>query len=206
MNHTRHLRRSPAAPRAVVSTLLLVAFLAGCGDTSSESASEASTNDTTAPTSTAATSTSSGTSPSSATSTSSAPSTESPAADSLPEGRNYVLVTAVDLSARTLTVDLAELYTGDEAIAEATKDGTLDESCECVPNDVYTRNNNPKLRTVSVDPSASITVLASLNATDQVPGDLNDLANAVSTYSGPTPFFIDVKNGIVTSCEQIFFP
>ena len=186
MNHTRHQRRSPAAPRAVVSTLLLVAFLAGCGDTSSESASEASTNDTTAPTSTAATSTSS--------------------ADSLPEGRNYVLVTAVDLSARTLTVDLAEYYTGDEAIAEATKDGTLDESCECVPNDVYTRNNNPKLRAVSVDPSASITVLASLNATDQVPGDLNDLANAVSTYSGPTPFFIDVKNGIVTSCEQIFFP
>ncbi len=199
MNHTRHLRRSPAAPRAVVSTLLLVAFLAGCGDTSSESASDASTNDTTAPTSTAATSTSSATSPSSATSTSSA-------ADSLPEGRNYVLVTAVDLSARTLTVDLAEFYTGDEAIAEATKDGTLDESCECVPNDVYTRNNNPKLRAVSVDPSASITVLASLNATDQVPGDLNDLANAVSTYSGPTPFFIDVKNGIVTSCEQIFFP
>lgn len=192
MNHTRHLRRSPAAPRAVVSTLLLVAFLAGCGDTSSESASEASTNDTTAPTSTAATSTSTATSTSSA--------------DSLPEGRSYVLVTAVDLSARTLTVDLAEYYTGDEAIAEATKDGTLDESCECVPNDVYTRNNNPKLRTVSVDPSASITVLASLNATDQVPGDLNDLANAVSTYSGPTPFFIDVKNGIVTSCEQIFFP
>ena len=192
MNHTRHLRRSPAAPRAVVSTLLLVAFLAGCGDTSSESASDASTNDTTAPTSTAATSTSTATSTSSA--------------DSLPEGRNYVLVTAVDLSARTLTVDLAELYTGDEAIAEATKDGTLDESCECVPNDVYTRNNNPKLRAVSVDPSASITVLASLNATDQVPGDLNDLANAVSTYSGPTPFFIDVKNGIVTSCEQIFFP
>ncbi|HBX76581.1 MAG TPA: hypothetical protein DEG43_02950 [Acidimicrobiaceae bacterium] len=192
MNHTRHQRRSPPAPRAVVSTLLLVAFLAGCGDTSSESASEASTNDTTAPTSTAATSTSTATSTSSA--------------DSLPEGRNYVLVTAVDLSARTLTVDLAEYYTGDEAIAEATKDGTLDESCECVPNDVYTRNNNPKLRTVSVDPSASITVLASLNATDQVPGDLNDLANAVSTYSGPTPFFIDVKNGIVTSCEQIFFP
>ena len=192
MNHTRHLRRSPAAPRAVVSTLLLVAFLAGCGDTSSESASDASTNDTTAPTSTAATSTSTATSTSSA--------------DSLPEGRNYVLVTAVDLSARTLTVDLAEFYTGDEAIAEATKDGTLDESCECVPNDVYTRNNNPKLRAVSVDPSASITVLASLNATDQVPGDLNDLANAVSTYSGPTPFFIDVKNGIVTSCEQIFFP
>lgn len=192
MNHTRHQRRSPAAPRAVVSTLLLVAFLAGCGDTSSESASEASTNDTTAPTSTAATSTSTATSTSSA--------------DSLPEGRNYVLVTAVDLSARTLTVDLAEFYTGDEAIAEATKDGTLDESCECVPNDVYTRNNNPKLRVVSVDPTASITVLASLNATDQVPGDLNDLANAVSTYSGPTPFFIDVKNGIVTSCEQIFFP
>lgn len=192
MNHTRHQRRSPAAPRAVVSTLLLVAFLAGCGDTSSESASEASTNDTTAPTSTAATSTSTATSTSSA--------------DSLPEGRNYVLVTAVDLSAQTLTVDLAEYYTGDEAIAEATKDGTLDESCECVPNDVYTRNNNPKLRVVSVDPTASITVLASLNATDQVPGDLNDLANAVSTYSGPTPFFIDVKNGIVTSCEQIFFP
>lgn len=137
----------------IVGSVLAPLVLLGCGSDDS-----ASTSTTAASTSTTSTEASTTTVAQSGATSTTVP--ESGAAgDALPAGRNVVFVRAVDLVGRTVTVDLAEFLTGDAAIAKAKAAGDLDESCNCVPNDYYISNVNPKLRTVAVPVSAAISVL-----------------------------------------------
>jgi hypothetical protein len=84
--------------------------------------------------------------------------TRSPYPTDLTDGRYYVRIISVDDSGDPMTVefDLAYLYTGAEARAQASASGTAP-----IPGrfgDVYYVNDNPKLRTLALDPGAKVTL------------------------------------------------
>ena len=94
-----------------------------------------------------------------------------------------------------------------QAIAKAKAAGDLDESCNCVPNDYYISNVNPKLRTVAVPVSAAISVLDPPGSPEPVSSDLAGLQQYVADYGdSPPPFWISVVSGTVTSIEPQFLP
>lgn len=74
----------------------------------------------------------------------------------LADGRYPVLVEAVDPTSgsESVTVDVIQFYTGDAANQASAEDGGE----VPVPNDVYTRNESKKLRTLPVVPGISATV------------------------------------------------
>lgn len=189
----------------IVGSVLAPLVLLGCGSDDSASTS------TTAASNAASTSTTSTEASTTTVAQSGATSTTVPesgaAGDALPAGRNVVFVRAVDLVGRTVTVDLAEFLTGDAAIAKAKAAGDLDESCNCVPNDYYISNVNPKLRTVAVPVSAAISVLDPPGSPEPVSSDLAGLQQYVADYGdSPPPFWISVVSGTVTSIEPQYLP
>ena len=74
----------------------------------------------------------------------------------LADGRYPVLVEAVDPTSgsESVTVDVIQFYTGDAANQASAEDGGE----VPVPNDVYTRNESKKLRTLDVVPGISASV------------------------------------------------
>jgi hypothetical protein len=125
------------------------------------------------------------------------------------DGRHFVFVKkgrAGDPD--TLTFDLAIFLTGkaaDQAAAEAGDEVP-------VPNDVYIINDNPKLRTVPVAPTAKILllkwseccdVLVSV-AFDQFAGYLTDPTD--DFHGKLSPYWIRVKGGEIVKIEEQFLP
>ena len=64
----------------------------------------------------------------------------------LADGRHPVLVKTIDPGRATVTFDLIQYFHGDQATIEAAKDHQESPP----PNDSYSRNVNPKLRTLPV--------------------------------------------------------
>ncbi len=122
----------------------------------------------------------------------------------LVDGRHPVLLKTVDPSRRTITFDLIQLYLGDEAAREAAKDHRESPP----PNDIYSRNVNPRLRTLPVRADATVTVnvlAAELtgSATKDVPVSLARLATLTRAHPGSGPFWITVRHSqVVTIAEQ----
>ncbi len=171
----RPCRRRPRAATitgvaaAVIFAIALVGA-AGCGSDKETSTTTVSTSETVAST----TSTSGG-SPGSVTSTIPSPPTHpgttssssttttealSSAETLLPNGNvramGYVDEVWESGGVRYLSIDYAEMLTGDAAVAAAIEAGDLAPG-EDLPNDYYIRNVNPQLREFTVSPSASIT-------------------------------------------------
>ena len=71
----------------------------------------------------------------------------------LVDGRHPVLVKTVDPGRATVTFDLIQYFHGDQATIEAAKDHQESPP----PNDSYSHNVNPKLRTLQVATLAIIT-------------------------------------------------
>jgi hypothetical protein len=130
--------------RIVLGAVLALGLLAaGCTDDGSTVASGTQTPSPVEPTS------SGPTSAASETPTESEPPIPPPAIE---EGRHFVFVRRTN--GTSLTFDLAEFYSGEEANEIAGERG--DEVP--VPNDVYIVNDNPKLRTVAVATDATVKV------------------------------------------------
>src|SRR5215218_4953137 len=64
----------------------------------------------------------------------------------LADGRHPVLLKAIDPGRGTVTFDLIQFFQGDQATIEAAKDHQESPP----PNDSYSRNVNPRLRTLPV--------------------------------------------------------
>jgi hypothetical protein len=71
----------------------------------------------------------------------------------LADGRHPVLLKTIDPGRGTVTFDLIQYFHGDQATIEAAKDHQESPP----PNDSYSSNLNPKLRTLAVRASATIT-------------------------------------------------
>ncbi len=117
--------------------------------------------------------------------------------EKLPDGTYFVFITEISLKNKTLTIDLAELYTGQKAKEAAAADG------EQIETDFYIRNKNTKLRTVGIVDNASIKVLG--DGSDLVAGDLAKLSTHVDTKS-ELPASITVTKGAITSVDEQYFP
>ncbi len=123
----------------------------------------------------------------------------------LADGRHPVYLKKVDPNRRTITFDLIQWFTGDDATREAAKDHQESPP----PNDYYIRNVNPKLRTLPVRSSATITVntLAAEqtgSATKDVPVTMAELAKLLPADS--SPFWITVRDDQVVAIAQQYIP
>jgi hypothetical protein len=141
--------------------------------------------------------------------------TPSPPAESpvLGDGRHFGFIRSVDLSSQTPTLvfDLAYFLTGDEANQAAAEHGEETP----VPNDYYIVNDNPRLRTLALDPDVRIELVDWANCCDSLfVGDLQPFADSFeeSSYpSGPykgrfSPYWLTVENGVVVRIEEQYLP
>ncbi len=129
-----------------------------------------------------------------------APPDTEPASDALEDGENFGYITELTVAGDTATgqFDLAQLLTGEEAIAAAEEDGAE------APNDYYIRNLNPRLRPIELGPDVSFNVILDGDGCcDPVGTTLEEFAANV----GPdVPVLLTVVDGVITGADEVFFP
>ena len=220
----QRIRPVSIAAIALVAGVLLVA---GCGgdDTAdgadpTTTAAAKPTSTTSAPTTTSSTTTTvadggAGSSTTAAVGvTTTAGGSDAASADAVPDGTSFGYVTAINIGGSTVTIDIAELLTGDAAVTAAIEDGALEPGETSIDNDYYVRNKNPKLRTVTVGPTAPVNVLSSPGSPDLESGSLQKLAEALTAVpagdpaeGGPRlPVQIVARGGLISRIDEVFFP
>jgi hypothetical protein len=142
--------------------------------------------------------------PASATATASA----SAGSDLLPSGRHLVYLRRLrgdDASGWRLRFDLALWFTGHAAIKAAIEDGVIKPG-DVIPNDVYIRNDNPKLRTMTIDSAARV-LLLDPNTSQTSRTSLETLANSIREgEDGESPYWLRVRDGVIVKVEEQFLP
>ncbi len=220
----QRIRPVSIAAIALVSGVLLVA---GCGgdDTAdgadpTTTAAAKPTSTTSAPTTTSSISTTVADGGAGSTTTAAvgvtttAGGSDAASADAVPDGTSFGYVTAINIGGSTVTIDIAELLTGDAAVTAAIEDGALEPGETSIDNDYYVRNKNPKLRTVTVGPTAPVNVLSSPGSPDLESGNLQKLAEALTAVpvgdpaeGGPRlPVQIVARGGLISRIDEVFFP
>lgn len=192
--------RRPAAALLVA----LAVLAAGCGEdettsggpTTSESPTTSATREPTA----------------SQTETPEPSETESPTPTAqLEDGRHFGSIRSIDVEAQTMRFDLAYFLTGEEANEAAAEHG--DEVP--VPNDYYIVNDNPRLRTLDVDPDVEVWVIDWADCCDVVEGEVQPFVDAFETRHHPwdamyqgreAPYWITVEDGAVVKIEVQYLP
>jgi hypothetical protein len=135
-------------------------------------------------------------------------------------GTNFGYVKAVDSEKTppTLTVDYAQLLTGEAADKAAQEDGVIGPG-EHIENDYYIRNQNRRLRTFGIASTASVKLLprqpdGGIDSTETVP---RDIPFFLAIYSDDKPpgyegdvtqiaYNVTLKGGVVTAIDEVFFP
>jgi hypothetical protein len=118
----------------------------------------------------------------------------------LADGRHPVLLKGIDADRRRVTFDLIQFYQGEAATIEAAKDHQESPP----PNDHYSRNVNPRLRTLPVRADAAITANQVAGSNQNVPVTLAKLATLTRT---PSPvFWITVRNDQVVRIGEQWMP
>ncbi len=139
------------------------------------------------------------------------PSEEPSPSPALEDGRHFGYIRSVDVDAMTLRFDLAYFLTGEEANQAAAEHG--DEVP--VPNDYYIVNDNPRLRTLPVDPGAEVWVIDWSRCCDLVRGELGPFLDAFATRHHPwdalyqgrrAPYWLTVRDGAVVRIEVQYLP
>ena len=220
----QRIRPVSIAAIALVSGVLLVG---GCGgdDTAdgadpTTTAAAKPTSTTSAPTTTSSTTTTVADGGAGSTTTAAvgvtttAGGSDAASADAVPDGTSFGYVTAINIGGSTVTIDIAELLTGDAAVTAAIEDGALEPGETSIDNDYYVRNKNPKLRTVTVGPTAPVNVLSSPGSPDLESGNLQKLAEALTAVpvgdpaeGGPRlPVQIVARGGLISRIDEVFFP
>ena len=127
--------------------------------------------------------------------------------------KQFTFITKIIESGATpvIVADYAQMLSGDAAAAAATAHG--DESPP--PNDYYIVNDNKLLRKLKVQPGIKVTVVTNADGTSDPTGHTVSFADWAANYSAPTadneslrtaPYWITVKNGVVTKIEQQYLP
>jgi hypothetical protein len=126
----------------------------------------------------------------------------------LVDGRHPVLLKSVDLGRRTITFDLIQMYWGEEAVREATKDHV--EAGQA--NDYYVRNVNPRLRTLPVLADAAITVnMLAVERTGSITKDVSVSLAELPVLMRAQPyasrlFYITVRHDQVVKMAEQYIP
>ena len=118
----------------------------------------------------------------------------------LADGRHPVLLKTIDPGRGTVTFDLIQYFHGDQATIEAAKDHQESPP----PNDSYSRNLNPKLRTLAVRANATITANQLAGSNQDIPVSLARLASL--TRAGSGMFWITVRGDQVVRIGEQWSP
>jgi hypothetical protein len=122
----------------------------------------------------------------------------------LADGKHPVIVKQVNVGGRTVTFDLIQWFEGDAATKAAAEDGQESPP----PNDYYTRNVNPRLRTLPVTSGARTTLTRQTagqgggNAAGPVPADLATVAASGVGHI----FWATVRGGQIQALEEQYVP
>jgi len=126
--------------------------------------------------------------------------------------KQFSFVTKVtEGSTNKITADYAQMLTGKAAAKAATAHG--DESPP--PNDYYIVNDNKMLRKLSVKGGIKVTVTSNADGTADPSGHTVSFAKWASYYSAPdegndtirtAPYWLTIKNGVVTAISQQYLP
>jgi hypothetical protein len=127
---------------------------------------------------------------------------------SLGNGRHAAFITAIDLDAGTVTVDVIQFLYGEAATRAAAEAGTESPP----PNDYIIRNENTRLRTLSVRQGAPVTLSNLLGpetgfGSKDYPSTLEKLASFRDEPNFThTPFWLDLQDGVVTAIQEQYVP
>jgi len=114
-------------------------------------------------------------------------------------GTQYAILVSSKLSTRRITYDLIEWYDGNEAVKACAEDGVKPaENDYCTG--YYSRNNNKKLRTLTVYPDAPIHVGPALEARPV------DLKTFLAEVSNGNVISFDVDANRIMKLDQVFLP
>lgn len=172
------------------SALVLCAALAGCSTNAGPSAITEPTSSSPAATATPS------------------PATVALGTD-LADGQHHARVTAYDPDGPTVTVDVVQFFVGQAAIDAAVEDGY---DAGDVANDHYTRNENKRLRTLTVDAEVRIVVnTLSGDRTGDAAEDTvvtsADLAGYVAAGAAQHALFeLTLEGGVVVALEEQYLP
>jgi hypothetical protein len=123
----------------------------------------------------------------------------------LPDGRHPARVLRVDASRRTVVVDVVQWFTGDAAVKAAAEDHAPEPE-----NGYYIRNQNPRLRTLTVAPGAVITVnVLSAEETGSSTKDLRITLAKLARYDKNLRyalFWLTLRQGSVTRLAEQYLP
>jgi hypothetical protein len=131
----------------------------------------------------------------------------------LEDGRHPAFLTGLDVSGRTVTFDLIQFLTGDEAVAAYLEDTGEPGG---PPNDYHIRNVNPRLRTLPISDAVTVTVvrLGEPTGAGSVPWTLAELPAHLAETS-PTedlgrlswnPYWLTVADGEVVAIDEQYLP
>lgn len=199
----------------VVALTVAMSLLTGCSDDGTEAADPASPTtpaeaDPTSPTTPAEVET--------PVATETRAETEAPAETETPDepaeledGRHPAYIAATDIKASTITVDVIQFLTGEDAVAAHAEDHP--DEPEGPASEYYIRNVNPRLRTLPVASDVAVTVLwldsdiETENITfDELPAYFTTNPGPESKYEWLLPFWLTVRDGQVTAIEEQYLP
>ncbi len=130
----------------------------------------------------------------------------------LADGRHPVFLHDVDLAGRTLTVDVIQFLTGQDAVVAYQADHPDDP--DGPPNDYYIVNVNPRLRTlpVAAEVEVSLVLLHLGEGVELKPRSwatlLDDLAGGAPADGlvSASPFWLTLDHGVVVGIEEQYLP
>lgn len=130
----------------------------------------------------------------------------------LADGRHPAYLHELDVAGRTVTVDVIQFLTGEEAVEAYQSE--YPEDPEGPPNDYWIRNVNPRLRTLPVARPVDVQLVRLQEDADadldpgtweELPGYLADGPPGDERLSA-SPYWLTVENGMVTALEEQFLP
>jgi hypothetical protein len=124
----------------------------------------------------------------------------------LDNGRYFGALIAVgaDQEPPRLMIDIERWFTDDAAIAAAIEDGVI-EPGEIIPNGYYIRNENPRWRTIEIDPAATVSLTVYPYGQVDDPQIVN-LERFADLSLGWSEYWITMEDGRVVAIEQQYIP
>lgn len=130
------------------------------------------------------------------------------------DGRHPTYLTGIDVAGRTLTFDVIQFLTGDEAIAAFREDEPEDPD-GTPPNDYHIRNVNPLLRTLPVAPDVTVRVVRLLDGAgpggepwtfETLPDHLAEGLGVPAGRLAWNPYWLTVVDEVITVVEEQYLP
>lgn len=125
--------------------------------------------------------------------------TPTPDPNALADGVYPTYVTKVDVNGSEITVDVVQLFRGEDAVRAARQDGMSWQDSKYL--DIYLRNENPLLRTLPVADGASVVFVGGCEFPSTHVG-LVKLQKATTPFNEAFYYDVEMQAGTVVSIDQ----